>query len=194
MTNRLLRLDRGASFVLGLLLVAGGLLAADWQHRFLLDGYADPVDVAPVSDVVDTGWFPWVAAVVGVVLGLLGLMWLLAHLRHSGPSTLRLSASDETGRLEADLRSVASALADRLGTLAPLAGVSGTTRTHRGRTVVELRGQVDAGADPQAITEAVEQCTSELAQAFPSDDVTCRVVLDAPRRTRVRRTDRVRVS
>ncbi|WP_137292875.1 hypothetical protein [Nocardioides dongxiaopingii] len=192
MTRRLLLLDRLAVLVVGLALVALGLLAADWQHGWVLH-LDDRLDTGRLDDVLDAAWWPWTLAAAGVVLGLAGLAWLLAHLRRSGPSVLRLRASDGSGHVEADLASAATAAAQRLGTLAPVTGVRGTSRTVRSRTVLELRGHVDAAADVATLTEAAEVCAADVAAGFPDDDVVCRVVLDAPRRPRTGRSTRVRV-
>lgn len=192
MTGRMRVLDRGVVLLVGLALLAAGLVGLDWRYGWLLD-LRDRVDTGQASDVVTTEWWPWAAAGGGVVLGLLGLWWLLAHLRRPGPSSRRLDGSDATGLLEADLRSVAAACADRLAAQAPVLGVRGSTRTVGSRTVVLLSGQVDPYADPASVTDAVAQCADDLAAAFPGEDLTCRVVLDAPRRPRAGRRTRVRV-
>lgn len=192
MSRRVRVLDRTTVLLAGAGLVALGVVGLDWRYAWFLDR-PDRVDSAATADVVTTSWWPWAAAGAGVVLGLLGLWWLLAHLRRPGPGSRRLAGSDATGLLEADLRSVASACADRFATQAPVVGVRGRTRTLGSRTVVLLTGQVDAYADPAAVTDAVAQCTADLAAAFPGEDLTCRVVLDAPRRSRAGRTARVRV-
>jgi len=193
MTARLLRTDRVVTALLGLVLVGGGLLVLDWRYRLVFTGYSDALSTTAASDVVGRGWFTWAGAAVGLVLGLLALAWMLAHARRLGRSTLRLAASDERGRVAADLRAVAGAAASRLGALAPVTSVTGSTRVYRSRTVIELRGYVDPDADVAAITEAADRCASEILAAFPDDDVTCRVLVDGPRRRRARRDRPVRV-
>lgn len=193
MTRKLLGLDRVIVLVVGLVLVVLGLLAVDWQYQLVLTSYADSVQTGPAEDVVTTAWWPWVLATAGVLLGLLGLWWLLAHLRREASSTTRLAASDETGRLQVDVRSVATAAAAHLGTIAPVVDPRGTVRSYGATTVVELRGHVDPAADVQALTDAVATTAGHVAAAFPDDRVECRVVLDAPQRRRRGRTTRVRV-
>jgi hypothetical protein len=193
MTRTLLGLDRLLVLVVGLALVALGLLAVDWQYHLLFSSYDDTVRTGAAEDVVTTAWWPWVLAVAGVLLGLLGVWWLLAHLRREASSTTRLSASDETGRLEVDVRSVATAAAAHLGTIAPVVDPSGTVRSYGATTLVELRGRVDPAADVEALTEAVATTSQHVAAAFPDDRVECRVVLDAPQRRGRGRTTRVRV-
>ncbi len=192
MTRGLLRLDRLTTLLVGVALVALGLLVVDWRYREVFT-YPNSLDTTPAADVLDTAWWPWAFAAAGVVLGVLGLLWLLAHLRRKGPSTLRLRSSDSTGRVESDLRSVAAAAAQQLGSLSPVTGVRGTTRVYGSHTVVELRGHVAAGADAESLTEAAEVCAAHIAAAFPGDDITCRVVLDARQRSRTGRSTRVRV-
>ncbi len=106
---------------------------------------------------------------------------------------MRLPGSDAAGLLEADLRSVASACADRLAADAPVLGARGTTVTRGSRTVVQITGRIDPYADPATVTDAVARCTADLAAAFPGQQLTCRVLLDAPRRSRPGRRTRVRV-
>lgn len=189
MTRGLLCIDRLVTLLVGLGLVVLGLVVIDWHYGEVLT-YGDALDTTPVADLMDTTWWSWVFGAAGLVLGLLGLLWLLAHLRRHGPSTLRLRSSGPSGRVETDLRSVATASAERLGTLAPVTGVRGTTRVYGSHTVVELRGHVDTAADAASLTEAAEACAADIAVAFPDDEVTCRVVLDAPQRSRTGRRTR----
>lgn len=126
-------------------------------------------------------------------LGFLGLMWLLAHLRRRGPSTLRLRTSDETGRVQADLRSIADTSGGRLESMAALTGVTGTVVTIRSRPVILLRGRVDPVASTASITDAAEICTRDLAAAFPDQAITCRILVDSPRRGKARQQSNVRV-
>lgn len=193
MTPRVIKLDRGMTLLVGLLLVALGLLLIDWHYRWVLQDYPAEVSAEPAAGVVDSEWFPWAFAVAGVILGLLGLVWLLAHLRRRGPSTLRLQESDQTGRVEADLRSIAAAAAERLESLAALTGVSGTVATIRSRPVILLRGRIDPVASVESVTEAAETCTQEVAEAFPGEAITCRVIVDAPRQGKARQQSNVRV-
>ena len=192
MTGPLLRLDRAATFVVGAALLALGLLVLDWKFREVFT-YHDILGTGDAQTVLDTAWWPWAFAVLGLILGLLGLTWLLAHLRRAGPSTIRLRAGDHTGLLEADLRSVATATAHRLATLAPVTGIKGTTRVYRSRVVIELRGHIDPAADAATVVDAAATCAAEVAAAFPRDDVTCRVVLNGPRSSGRGSSDRARV-
>ncbi len=192
MTGRLLRIDRIATFVVGAALLTLGLLVVDWKFREVFT-YHDVLGTGDAETILATAWWPWAFAAVGLVLGLLGLAWLLAHLRRAGPSTIRLRGGDHTGLLEADLRSVATATAHRLGTLAPVTAIRGTTRVYRSRVVIELRGHIDPAADAATVIDAAATCAAEVAAAFPNDEVTCRVVLNGPRGGGRGSADRARV-
>jgi len=193
MTSRLLRVDRVITFLVGATLIVLGLLVLDWRYREVFTNYQDTLSTSTTMDLLTSRWFPWAFAIVGVILGLLGLYCLLTHLRREGPATLRLRATDHTGRVQVDLSSVAGAAAQHLGALAPITGLKGTTKVYRSHTVVELRGHVDPAADVTTLSEAVTACAADVEAAFPNDDVTCRIVLDAPRRHRPGRDNRIRV-
>lgn len=193
MTPRMIRFDRAATLLVAILLVALGLLFVDWHYRWVLDSYPGELSTGPARETVTASWFPWVLAVAGIVMGLLGLVWLLAHLRRRGPSMLRLRASDETGRVQADLRSIADAAADRLQNMAALTGVTGTVATIRSRPVILLRGRVDPVASVASLTEAAEICAQEVAAAFPGQSISCRILVDSPRRGKGRQQSEMRV-
>lgn len=193
MTPRVIRFDRGLTLLVGVLLVALGLLMIDWHYQWVLQDYPAEVSTDAATEVVTAAWFPWAFAAAGVVLGLIGLVWLVAHLRRRGPSTLRLRTSDQSGRVQADLRSVADAAAARLEDLAAVTAVTGTVVTIRSRPVIQLRGRIDPVASVTSITEAAETCSQDLAEAFPDGAVTCRILVDSPRRGRARRQSNVRV-
>lgn len=190
MSRRLLLLDRALGLVLGLALVAVALLALDWRYE-VVGSYADKLSLQPLQTAADSTWWPWAFAGAAVLLGVLALLWLISHLGRSGPSSLRLGSSNETGSVDADLRSVATAMADHLGETAPLVGVRGTTRTHgRGLTLIELRGHVDPGADAQDLSEAARVASAQVREAFPDGSVEARLLVHAPSTSR-RRAARV---
>lgn len=195
MTPRMRVIDRLATLVVGLGLVALALAAFDWRFG-VVGRYQDTLPTGPAADVLASGWWPWAFAAAGIVLALVGLVWLLAHLRRPGPGEERLDASDETGRLEVDLRSVASAVAGRFAELAPVTGSSGTTEKRGRHTLVLVRAHVDPTSDAELIRSAAATCTREVAAAFPEDDVRLRILLDEPRKRRLPAgggKDRVRV-
>ena len=193
MTPRTIRIDRALTLLVALALIALGLLLIDWHQQRVLQTYPSELSTGPARGVVVTAWFPWAFAAAGVVLGLIGLMLLVAHLGRRGPSTLRLNASDETGHIQADLRSIADAAAARLTKLTSLTDVTGTILDSGSRTVILLRARIDPVASVGSITDAARVCTQDVARAFPDQAIACRILIDPPRRGRVRRQSHVRV-
>lgn len=193
MTPRVIRFDRVMTLLVAVLVIALGLLIVDWQYQWVLRSYPAELSTGPANEVVTSEWFPWAFAAAGIPLGLIGLVWLLSHLGRRGPSTLRLDASDQTGRVQADLRSIADAAATRLEGLAPLTGVTGTVITVRSRPVILLRGRIDPVAAVAPVADAAETCARDVAAAFPDDSITCRVLVDPPRQGRGRQQSHVRV-
>ncbi|MFE6509197.1 hypothetical protein ACFVDI_00985 [Nocardioides sp. NPDC057767] len=193
MTPRVIRYDRVMTLLVAVLVIALGLLIVDWHYQWVLRTYPAELSTGPASEIVTSDWFPWAFAAAGILIGLIGLVWLLSHLGRRGPSTLRLDASDQTGRVQADLRSIADAAATRLESLAPLTGVTGTVVTIRSRPVILLRGRIDPAAAVAPVADAAETCAQDVAAAFPDDSITCRVLIDQPRRGRGRQQSHMRV-
>lgn len=187
-------LDRLAVAVVGLLLVAGGLMVLDFCLE-LSGGFPDRPNTTPVVDALDASWWPWAAGGAGVVLVLGGLWWLLARLPRRSSSSTRLSGSGPEGRLVVDLSSVADAVAEQLASLAPLARSRATVVSTRGGALLEVRADLAEGADLASVTEAAQVVEGDVRAAFPDDDVAVRVLVAAPppARRRRRRRDTVRV-
>jgi hypothetical protein len=174
--------DRLVVLVVGIALLALGLLAIDWRTGTVWN--LDPrLDLAGLRRAVDSGWWPWIAALVGVLLVLLALRWVLALLPGRGPGHVRLPGSDQRGTLELDLRAVASVAATRLQELGPLTGVRHTTAGSAAGGVLELRARLEPDADVDHVVAAIRRCTEEVDQST-SGQVALRVLVDAPRRTR----------
>lgn len=187
MSRRTRLADRIATVVAGLVVAAGGLVVLD-LHYEVVGG--SRLDAGVVSDVVGSGWWPWVSAAVAVLIALVVLGWLLGHLRRTTAAPFRLSGSDQSGRLEVDLGSVADAMAHQLTEAAPVAEASGTVRTRRGQHVVVLRAVLDADAEVPPVVAAAAAAETELQRAFPDEQVACRLLVQAPRGNRTIRSTR----
>lgn len=183
MSRKLVTLDRIATLLLAALLIGGGLAALDWRYRWVLS-YPDETSTSVPQQLTTAGWWPWAAGAVGGVLILLGLWWLLAHLRRGIEPTLRLPASDPTGKITADLASLADAVADDFQSRAPVDHVRGTARRIGSDHVIEIRAHVDPRADGDSITRAARSVTGDVNRAFPNGSVSCRIILDSPRANR----------
>jgi hypothetical protein len=191
-TRRIRSIDRLATLVVGLVLLAGGLLA--WEWRLDLTGWFRPtLSTRGADSVLDSSWWPWAWAVGGLVLGILGLLWLIAHLPRPTRGTSRIDGSDATGRLEVDVASLARTLADRWAELAPVTGVRGRTAPDA-HDLVELIGHVDVEAEAEALLEGTEQLETEVERAFPDGSIRVRFLLQGPgRQPRTRRTTDIAV-
>ncbi|EGD43753.1 hypothetical protein NBCG_01880 [Nocardioidaceae bacterium Broad-1] len=194
MTPRVIRFDRAMTLLVAVLVIALGLLIVDWHYQWVLRSYPAELSTRPASDIVTSDWFPWAFRRRGHPARP-SSAWCgcCRTLGRRGPSTLRLDASDQTGRVQADLRSIADAAATRLESLAPLTGVTGTVVTIRSRPVILLRGRIDPAAAVEPVADAAEICARDVAAAFPDDSITCRVLVDPPRRGRGRQQSHVRV-
>lgn len=192
-TRRTRGTDRTASVVVGAALLTLG--AAAWDWRLGVTGLVPdaPLDMSGVESVVESSWWPWVFAGAGVVLGLLGVVWLLAHVPSLTKGSSRLSTSGATGRLEVDLASLGSTLADRWASLAPVTGVRARTMPEAPDVVV-LTGHVELEADASDLVEGSAQLEREVAEAFPEGEVRLRLLLDGPaRQPRTRRSTDIAV-
>lgn len=191
-TRRTRGTDRVVTVVLGAALLALGLAA--WEWRLDLTGRLEPsLDVSGVETVLDSAWWPWAWAAVGIVLGLVGLAWLLSHRPRLTRGTTRLAGSDPSGRLEIDRSSLASALAERWGDLAPVTGARGRVLPDAPE-VVELSAHVEVEADADALVQASEQVEREVTEAFADHAVRVRFLLQGPaRQPRTRRTTDIAV-
>lgn len=185
---RTLAIDRTATILFGLLLIAGGLTVIDW--RFDLVGAWTRLDTGSIADAFDTDWFPWAAGAAAVVFGVLALWWLLARIPRPVEGRVRLG-SEGADRIEVDVKSIVPRLREELERNAPVDHVtSGRTPSDAGQ-LVELRASVDPRADGESLIRAADDLSASVAEAFPDGQVTVRILVDAPRRPGSRKTPRV---
>ncbi|MCW2759121.1 MAG: hypothetical protein JWO46_2867 [Nocardioidaceae bacterium] len=181
MSSRTRAIDRAATGLVGLLLVAAGLLVLDWRYDVVL-GLQRRLDMSGVLDVLATGWWPWVLAVGCVLLGLLALRWILAHVSTPTGTVVRTVNDDERGRSRLDLTSLATASASRFADLAPVVSSGGSYRRVDGHHVVEVRAAVDDRTSARLVAEAVRTVDDELQAAFEDGAAHLRVLLGSPSR------------
>lgn len=195
--------DRVITAGAGVVLVVGGLAAANWANGWLWSwpttidlgaaGHGSPTD----AGWLNSAWFAWVLAVLGIGVGAAGLAWFVARVKPTGHALALSDTSGDAGTVRIDLDSLATAVADRLERSAPVAAAKGHGRDDDGRWLVEVRASTDAIGDGAAIAGAVQARQDELDTAFGPGRVRCRLLLDPPaRRARLLRrrpsTPRVR--
>lgn len=174
MSRAVLAWDRLVAFVLGLVLLALGVLAILWWGGWLA-ALPREVDLTAVAELPKQQWLPWAAVGLGVLLVLLALRWLAAHLPGQGVGMLNLPGSDETGRLRVNAGAAADAFADVLAEHPAVRRSRATIAVDRGQLVVTLRTTVEPDADLATLARAADQASAELASVLRRDDVTCRV-------------------
>lgn len=181
MSPRTRAIDRLLTALVGLLLVAGGLLVVEWRYHLLL-GLGRRLDLTQVDDVLRSQWWPWVFAVAGVVVGLIGLRWLLAHVGTPSGVVVRTVNDDARGSSRLDLSSLAAASAARFAELAPVVSSGGSYRRIEGHHVVEVRAAVDDRTNARLLAEAVSSVDADLRAAFNDGAAHLRVLLGSPSR------------
>ena len=173
MTGTTTTMDRIATFVVALALIAVGLLAIVWRLGGL--PVPDMMDTSSATQLMGQGWWPLALAALGIALALIGLRWLFAHLATSGVREVSLPGSGKSGHLTVDVKAAAGAAADALADTQGVRQVSGKAVRQRGQLVVDLNATVDADAELTDIANSADRVSSELATVLGRSDIYCRV-------------------
>lgn len=169
-------LDRVLALLLGLVLLAAGVLAVLWQLD-VLPGAGEETTVGPVRDAATTDWWPWAVGGVGLVLVLLVLWWAAVHVRRGRAGSLRLAGSDGSGSLVLNPGAVVGAAGDTLARRSGVAGVRTSVSDERGSTVAQLVVTAEAGADLSRVLTDAEEICRDLAGALDGEPLAVRVLL-----------------
>lgn len=181
MTRRLLAVDRLASLLLALLLIAGGLAVLVWFFRWPV-AWGQTLALGPLAAAASAPWWPWVAALVGLGLIVVGIIWIGSHLRSQSVGNLRLAGSDRTGRLEADASKATTAAADVLADAYGIRSARGSVKRDRGQLVAQLVATVEPDADLRAVAAEADQVSAQLYHVLGRDDLTCHIELKVAHR------------
>jgi hypothetical protein len=180
MTSRTtLFLDRLATLLVGLLLLAAGLGAGWWWSG--RSGLGRTLDTGAATDVVTAAWWPVVSVVVGVLLALVGLRWIAAHLTRQTVSRLHVRGSGSSGRLDATAGKVVGAAADAFADTIGIRSARGSLVRDRGQLVATITATVEKECDLGALASRADLVSAQLAQVLERDDVRCRVQLKVAR-------------
>ena len=178
------KMDRLATTVVALLLIALGLVLIDWRYHLVLHHYSKRISLGSLPTWAATSWWPWVFAIATVLLGLIGLWWVLAHLRRATAKDTKMPQSDPGGTITLNTSSLASAMGEALQVAGPFAAVRATASRVGHTTTVQLTARPDEHADGPSINAATHNLGEQLRSAFPDQSVTARVLVDQPRSSR----------
>ncbi|MEP6814743.1 MAG: hypothetical protein ABI873_04235 [Marmoricola sp.] len=174
--------DRLATLLLALVLVAGGTLGVWWWTGN--SPLAGVTDTTSITDLVDTGWWPWASAGAGVLLVLIGLRWLAVHVRSTRVKHLYLRGSGSAGKLDVDGSKVAGAAATAFADTLGVRDAKGSVRRRRGQLVGNLTATIEPEADLALIAESADRVAAQLAQVLGRDDLRCSIELRVAARGR----------
>lgn len=119
MTRPTAAMDRLATAIVGILLVAGGAAVLIWDTALVAD-IPESITAPGLVRASETSWWPWASAGAGIVLALVALRWLVAHrptprIDRTAIDGTFIDAEDVTsGRATADITALASASARAL--------------------------------------------------------------------------------
>jgi flagellar biosynthesis/type III secretory pathway M-ring protein FliF/YscJ len=178
MRRGLIALDRFAALIIGLVLVAAGAAALGWRFDLITK---DRLELSGLTDIPQQGWWPWATGVGGVLLVFIGFSWLVRHLPRRGTGQLRLTGSDETGRLTADANAAASTAGKVLARTPGVRSGSGRVILDRGQLVAVLSATLEPGAEVDVVRAAAEQTGEELHRVIGRDDLHHRIELRVAR-------------
>lgn len=176
MTRMLAAVDRMATLIMGVVLVAAALLVLSWRFEWW-PHLNHASDTSSLTTTFDRDWWPWAVAGAGVVLIVVGLRWLVAHLLPRAVGELALPSSGIEGRSRFSSKAVATTAAEVLSEIPGVHGARGTARHDRGQLVIDLRVVIDPTADLSALAAAADQVTSDLSRVTARPDLYGRVHL-----------------
>ncbi len=176
MTRTTWTLDRAATVIVGLALIAAGALAFVWRFD-IWTALPQRSDTAWATDLIATDWWPWAVGAASLCLLILGLRWLWAHLPGRGIRELNLPGTGDQGRLRFDAKNAASTAAEVFASLPSVRSAKGTVKRDRGQLVVDLRATVDPRADLSDLADSADQIIADLAHVMGRQDLYGRVHL-----------------
>jgi hypothetical protein len=181
-----LAVDRVVCVVLGLVLVAGGLLGLGWWTGEF--GLVGNLDTSAVEDATAQDAAAPVAAAAAVVLAVLALWWLVAHVPRRRVGVLALAGSGREGSLRVAADGPARAAARELSAVPGVRSAAARVVAERGRLVAQVDAVVEPSADLPEVGRAASLTRDRLLLVLGRPDVVGRVTLSVARndhRTRV---------
>lgn len=175
------KIDRLATIVVAILMLALGLVLLDWRYHLVLHGYPKQISLGSLAIWADTSWWAWAFAAITLLLGVLGLWWLLAHLRRNTIKATKMPQSGPQGTITMDTSSLANAIAQTLQDAGPFSSVAANATQDGRATTVLVNAYPDQQADGPSIIQAIQEMRAHLRSAFPDHGVSARVLIARPR-------------
>lgn len=174
-SRKLLWIDRLATTIAALLLLAVGALGVWWWS----DSSPFPAssNTASVERVVREDWFPWAAGAAGVFLVLLAIRWIAAHLDRNDVKQLTLRGSGSEGALVVTAGKVAGAAAEAFQDTLGVRSARGTVTRDRGQLIAKINATIDDDADLAHVAERADLVSAQLRQVLGRNDTRCRFEL-----------------
>ncbi|MBV9089677.1 MAG: alkaline shock response membrane anchor protein AmaP [Mycobacteriaceae bacterium] len=151
-------IDRVGALVLGLILLAVGAGLLLWA-AVEAAGESIVLTAPWLRTAADSAWWSWATAAVGAVLVWLGMRWLLSHGPAERPREFTLTGSGRSGRLTADLGSLADAAAANLRSYPAVRSAKGSARVDRGTPSI----YIDATAESADVLAEAAHAADEVA-------------------------------
>jgi len=180
MSRAVVAWNRVVTLLLGLVLLALGAAAVLWWLG-TFPGWPTQLHTDQVTQATQQPWWPWAAGGAGLVLALLGLRWLASHLPDRGVTTITLPGSSRAGRLDAQVRPIASAAAEAFALTPGVRSARGVIQEERGQVIAKLRATVEPHVDLQLVAAAADRVSADLRQVMQRDDIVCQVNLAVAR-------------
>jgi hypothetical protein len=183
-------LDRLIAVVTGAVLIVAGAAALGWRYDRIPDAPAR-LEINGLTDLPPMPWWPWATGGGGMLLVVLGLAWLTLHLPRRGSGQLRLTGSDERGRLTADGNAATTTAGHALALTPGVRDGSGRIVVDRGQLVAALTATLEPTADLDTVRAAAEHTCKDLQRVIGRADLHHRIELRVARTAKTPAAPRV---
>ncbi|MGU3438127.1 hypothetical protein ACNHUS_34605 [Actinomycetes bacterium M1A6_2h] len=162
MTHTLSGLDRLATLIVGLFLIAVGGGTAMWAAE-AVGGQPKFITAQSLVCATQSAWWPWAATGAGVALVILGVGWLMLHSPPATASDLVLNGRYDTGEFRVELGTVANGIARKLANSNVIDESTGNVVDDRGLLTIDLTVTLGSAADLAATVAVVDDVCEDAA-------------------------------
>jgi hypothetical protein len=166
-------LDRTATLIVGLCLIAVGAAAIIWNTSWL-PHIPETITAPGLALSARSWWWPWAVTAAGIALVFLGLRWLASHSLARRAHTIALTGSGENGTITANLAAIATATAHHLQADPSVHSAKATAIMDRGRRTLDITATTASVTDVPAAVAAADQVCCEAITMLGDDTVATR--------------------